>query len=139
MNLILKNLSINLYQNKSRNSYMETLNEKSKNSKQILNLSQNPCFSEKCYDLLKKVPKGKVTTYKEIAKALNTKAYRAVGNAMNKNPYAPQVPCHRVVSSDGSIGGFAHGQDKKIEILKKEGINIENNKIKDFEKVLFKF
>ncbi len=75
-------------------------------------------FSEKCYELLKKVPKGKITTYKEIARALKTKAYRAVGNAMNKNPYSPKVPCHRVVKSDGKVGGFALGKRKKILMLK---------------------
>ena len=64
-------------------------------------------FNERCYQLLQKVPKGNVTTYKEIAHKLETKAYRAVGNAMNKNPYAPQIACHRVVNSDGRIGGFA--------------------------------
>lgn len=96
-------------------------------------------FSEKCYKLLKKVPKGKVTTYKIIAKKLNTKAYRAVGNTMNKNPHAPQVPCHRVVKADGNIGGFATGVKNKIKLLKKEGIAIKNNKIIDFEKFLHKF
>ncbi len=96
-------------------------------------------FSEKCYEILRKVPKGKVTTYKEIAKALKTRAYRAVGTAMNKNPYAPEVPCHRVVNSNGNLGGFASGTKNKIEMLKKERIKIENNKVVDFEKVLYKF
>ena len=96
-------------------------------------------FSEKCYDLLRKVPRGKVTTYKIIAKKLGTKAYRAVGNAMNKNPYSPNVPCHRVVNSDGKIGGFALGVKNKIKILKKEGIKIKNNKIENFERVVYKF
>ncbi len=86
-------------------------------------------FSEKCYELLRNVPRGKVTTYKEIAKALNTKACRAVGNAMNKNPYAPQVPCHRVVNSSGELGGFAGGKSKKIKLLKSEGICIKNGRI----------
>ena len=95
-------------------------------------------FNEKCYELLSKVPKGKVTTYQELAKALNTKAYRAVGNAMNKNPYAPKVPCHRVVNSNGNLGGFAQGLNKKIELLRKEGIEIINNKI-DLDKYLFDF
>ena len=63
-------------------------------------------FSEKVYSLCRKIPLGKVTTYKEIATALNTEAYRAVGQALKCNPYAPQVPCHRVVSSNGSLGGF---------------------------------
>ena len=102
-------------------------------------------FNEKCYSILKKVPKGKVTTYREIAKALKTRAYQAVGNAMKNNPYAPtKVPCHRVVKSDGSIGGFRGEKtgkaiQDKINMLKKEGIKFKGNKIKDFEKRLFKF
>ena len=95
-------------------------------------------FNKNCYQVLKKVPKGKVTTYKEIAKALKSKAYRAVGNAMNKNPYAPAVTCHRVINSDGSVGGFESGTENKIKILKSEGIEIQNNKI-DLNKYLFKF
>ena len=87
---------------------------------------------------LKKVPKGKVTTYKALAHALNSRAYRAVGNAMNKNPHAPQVPCHRVIKSDGSIGGFASGTKKKIKMLKKEGIKIINGKI-DLKRYLYRF
>jgi methylated-DNA-[protein]-cysteine S-methyltransferase len=98
---------------------------------------QQKSFSEKCYVLLRKVPKGKVTTYKAIAEALGTKAYRAVGTAMNKNPYAPQVPCHRVVNSDGRVGGFFSGTNNKIKMLKKEGIPIKEGKIQNFEKCLF--
>ncbi|MEK6896057.1 MAG: MGMT family protein [Nanoarchaeota archaeon] len=86
-------------------------------------------FSERCYQLLRKVPCGKVTTYKSLAKALGTKAYRAVGNAMNKNPYAPKVPCHRVIKSNGEIGGFASGLNDKIALLTQEGVSIEKNKI----------
>ena len=96
-------------------------------------------FNQEVWNLCKEVPKGKVTTYKLIATKLKTKAYRAVGNALNKNPYAPVVPCHRVVKSNGEVGGFAKGTNKKIELLKKEGIKIKNNKIADFEKVLFRF
>lgn len=94
-------------------------------------------FYESCYKILKKVPKGKVTTYKEIARALNSKAYRAVGTAMNKNPYAPQVPCHRVINADGNLGGFASGLKNKIKLLKSEGIEIKNNKI-DLKKYFYK-
>jgi len=105
-------------------------------------------FNQKCYTILKKVPKGKVTTYKAIANKLNTKAYRAVGNAMNKNPNAfsltkskggrvglgsvsekEKVPCHRVINSNGSLGGFASGLKNKIKLLKSENIKIKNNKI----------
>ena len=95
-------------------------------------------FSERCYKVLKKVPRSKVTTYREIAHQLNTKAYRAVGNAMNKNPYAPGVPCHRVVKANGKVGGFASGTKKKIQMLKKEGVKIKNNKI-DLKKCLYNF
>ena len=95
-------------------------------------------FNERVYKLCKKIPRGYVTTYKEIANLLGTKAYRAVGNALNKNPYK-NVPCHRVINSSGKIGGFALGTKKKIEMLAKEGIEIKNNEIVDFEKRLFKF
>jgi len=94
-------------------------------------------FNQKCYEQLKKVPKGKVTTYKALAEALGTKAYRAVGNAMNKNANAPVIPCHRVVGSDGQLTGYAFGLDKKINLLKQEGIEIQNNKVVNLEKYLF--
>lgn len=94
-------------------------------------------FADKVYKLTKKIPKGKVSTYKIIAEKLGTKAYRAVGNALNKNPYAPKVPCHRVIKSDGSVGGFAKGTNAKIKLLKKEGIEIKNNKIE--KKFIFSF
>ena len=95
-------------------------------------------FHERCYKILKKVPRGKVTTYKEIAKAMKSRAYRAVGTAMNKNPYAPKVPCHRVVNSDGRVGKYASGTKKKIAILKKEGVQVINGKV-DLKKYLYKF
>ncbi len=95
-------------------------------------------FNEGCYEQLKKVPKGKVTTYGELARAVGTKAYRAVGNAMNKNPYAPKVPCHRVVKSSGDVGGFSSGVKNKIKMLRSEGIEIKNGKI-DLKKFLYKF
>ena len=85
-------------------------------------------FAEKVYSLCRKIPKGKVTTYKIIAEKLKTKAYRAVGNALNKNK-SKQVPCHRVIKSNLQIGGFAKGTKKKIQMLKKEGIVIKNNKV----------
>lgn len=95
-------------------------------------------FQEKCYQALKKIPKGKVTTYKQLAQIIgHPKAYRAVGTAMNKNPYAPNVPCHRVVNNDGGIGGFASSISKKIALLNKEGILVKNNKIVDFKAKLF--
>ncbi len=100
-------------------------------------------FASRVYNLVKKVPKGRVTTYKQIAAALNCKAYRAVGQALKVNPYAPEVPCHRVVKQDGSLGGFG-GQTKgrkiiaKKNLLAKEGVVISRGKVKDFQKLLFK-
>lgn len=100
-------------------------------------------FYKKVWKKITKIPKGKVSTYKAIAEALGTRAYRAVGNACNKNPYAfvsgGSVPCHRVVSSNGSLGGFAHGSRKKIELLKKEGVKVKNRKIQEFERKLFTY
>ena len=95
-------------------------------------------FNEKVYAITKQIPKGRVTTYGGITKALNMKAYRAVGNALHVNPYAPIVPCHRVVKSNGELGGFAGGSAKKTRLLESEGIKIKDNKIMDFDNVLFK-
>ena len=86
-------------------------------------------FAEKVYAVTKQIPKGKVASYRDIAHQLQCKAYRAVGSALNKNPRAPIVPCHRVINSNGDLGGFASGLKKKIKMLKEEGIIIEKNKI----------
>jgi methylated-DNA-[protein]-cysteine S-methyltransferase len=96
-------------------------------------------FAEKVYILARKVPKGRVTTYKEIAKKLRTKACRAVGNCLNKNPDTLRTPCHRVVNSDGRVGGYAKGTAKKAEILRKEGIRISRGRIAGFKKALYRF
>ena len=101
-------------------------------------------FEERVWELMKRIPRGKVTTYALIAKKLNTEAYRAVGNACRKNPYAPVVPCHRVVRSDGTIGGFGgkiSGKtvEKKIQLLRRENVEVKNGRIVDFRKVLFRF
>jgi len=95
-------------------------------------------FSEKCYLIIQRVPFGKVVTYKSLASQLNSKAYRAVGNAMNKNKTLIKIPCHRVIRSDGQVGEYVLGRKKKIELLQKEGIKIVNSKInlKEYE---FKF
>ena len=96
-------------------------------------------FDERCYELLKQIPKGRVTTYKLMAEALGTKAYRAVGNAMAKNPEPVTVPCHRVVKSDGEIGGYALGVAKKIELLESEGISIKDGKVENLPALLYRF
>ena len=86
-------------------------------------------FQKKIYKVVKKIPKGKVLTYKEVAKkAGRPKAWRAVGNLLNKNQ-DPKIPCHRVIRSNGSIGGFNRGKNKKIALLKKEGIIIHHGKV----------
>ena len=78
-------------------------------------------FQEKVYSVVKNIPKGEVLTYKEVAKkAGRLKAYRAVGNVLNKN-MDPKVPCHRVIRSDGRIGGYRYGNVSKIKILRREG------------------
>ena len=94
-------------------------------------------FTEKVYNLCRKIPKGKVSTYKILSKKLKSKAYRAVGNALNKNK-SKQVSCHRVVKSSGETGGFNKGTKTKINLLKKEGIIIKNNKI-NLKRYLYKF
>ncbi len=77
-------------------------------------------FSEKVYEETRKIPKGKTITYKELAiLAGRPKAWRAVGNILAKN-FNPDIPCHRVLRSDGKIGGYNRGMDKKILLLKKE-------------------
>ena len=96
-------------------------------------------FNQQCYELLSKIPEGKISTYKEIAKALNTKAYRAVGNAMAKNLNPIIVPCHRVINSNGLIGGYALGVNKKISLLKKEGMTIRKGKVVEYEKNIYSF
>lgn len=78
-------------------------------------------FQEKIYSVVKKIPKGKVLTYKEVAqKAGKPNASRAVGNILNKN-FDPAIPCHRVIRSDGKLGGYNRGPKNKALILQKEG------------------
>ena len=91
-------------------------------------------FAEKVYSLCKQIPKGKVTTYKEIAAKLDMRGYQAIGQVLRCNPYAPNVPCHRVIKSDGSLGGFfgkVNGKEilRKQIMLEKEGIIVNENKI----------
>jgi len=86
-------------------------------------------FNQKVWALTSRIPKGQVTTYANLAKQLKTRGYRAVGNALNKNPYAPAVPCHRVVGSDGKLTGYAGGLEKKKRMLEQEGIAITDGKV----------
>ena len=97
------------------------------------------CFTKKCHEIVSQVPKGKITTYKHIARMLNTKAYRAVGNAMARNKNFINVPCHRVIRSNGMVSGYALGMNAKIYLLKKEGLNIIEGKVMDYKKLLHFF
>ena len=99
----------------------------------------NKNFNKRCYEKLILIPEGMISTYAEIAKSLNSKGYRAVGNAMANNPQPISVPCHRIIRSDGSLGGYALGINKKIQLLKKEGIQIKDNKVVDFKNKLYQF
>lgn len=107
---------------------------------------------QKIYSLLQRVPKGRVTTYKELAVAIGTKAYRLVGRYMGENPYPymtcsdlkTRIPCHRVVSSNGTIGGFMGSSTgnhikQKIAMLRSEGVRIQANKVQDFARILYTF
>ena len=96
-------------------------------------------FNQRCYELLSQIPKGKIVTYKHIANTLNTKAYRAVGNAMANNPNPITVPCHRVIKSNGLIGGYVFGTKKKINLLEDEGIIIKKDEIVDLKKHIHLF
>lgn len=101
-------------------------------------------FVEKVYDVCARVPKGKVINYKGIARTIGTQAYQAIGQALKRNPYAPRIPCHRVVKGDGTIGGFMGATtgkpiEKKLRLLKEEEVLFdEKNRIKDAKKIIEK-
>lgn len=87
-------------------------------------------FQERVYKVVSKIPRGKVMTYSQVAKAAGScRAFRAVGNALNKNPHPLIIPCHRVVRSDGKIGGWRGGPKKKAILLKREGLAIKNGRV----------
>lgn len=96
-------------------------------------------FNQQCYDLLTLIPEGCVVTYGDIAHALGTRAYQAVGNAMASNPNPIFVPCHRVVKANGEIGNYALGITKKIALLKSEGVITAQGKIVNFSTVRYQF
>jgi methylated-DNA-[protein]-cysteine S-methyltransferase len=97
-------------------------------------------LEHKVYKKLLDVPKGKITTYGDLGKAVGLKnGQRIIGKIMNKNPYPALVPCHRVVMSTGKIGGYSYGENVKTKMLSDEGIEIINGSIENFDKKLFKF
>ena len=99
-------------------------------------------FLARVLGLTSKIPKGKVTTYKELARALGSpNACRAVGNALARNPNPVKIPCHRVVRSDGKIGGYGGnrlGSKKKARLLVDDGVEVVGEKV-NLKKYTFKF
>jgi len=93
--------------------------------------------SRKVYELVKRIPKGKVSTYKKLSCASGIHP-RAVGVILNRNSDLKNIRCYRIVKNDGSLGGYSLGLKKKIKLLKKDGIEIKNGKI-DLKKYLHKF
>jgi methylated-DNA-[protein]-cysteine S-methyltransferase len=86
-------------------------------------------FAQKVWAVTARIPKGKVVTYADLAHRLKSTGYRAVGQALHRNPYAPGVPCHRVVGSDGKLTGFAQGLPKKRQMLEAEGIVFNGSRV----------
>lgn len=98
----------------------------------------NQNFQQQVLELTRQIPEGKVTTYKQIAMKLNTRAYRAVGTALKRNPDLITTPCHRVINTSGEVGEFVRGKGQKQQLLEQEGIEIKNKKI-NLKKYLFEF
>ena len=85
-----------------------------------------------------KIPRGKVSTYKRVAEKVGKpRAYRAVANALHKNPLHPVVPCHRVVRSDGDFGGERNAAESRRKLVEKEGVPIKNGRVKISDEILF--
>jgi len=90
---------------------------------------QMTSFQKKIYEIVKKIPKGKILTYKKVSELAGfPRAWRAVGNVLSKNRNL-KIPCHRVIKSNGKIGGFNLGIKKKIALLMREGVKIENKRV----------
>ncbi len=111
-----------------------------KTNNKTISKEQITPFCQAVYRAASLVPAGRVTSYGAIARFLGKPgSARAVGNALHINPFAPKVPCHRVVKSDGSIGGFADGAKKKIAILRREGVICLNGHVQDWSKKYYSF
>lgn len=92
--------------------------------------TSRPISDRDVYDLLLKIPPGKVSTYGDLARALgNPSASRMVGRILGRNPNPIKVPCHRIVMSDGRVGGYAYGIAKKRQLLENEGVSLLANGI----------
>jgi O-6-methylguanine DNA methyltransferase len=98
-------------------------------------------FQQKVWDALRQIPRGRVTTYGEIARYLGTEGVRAVGTAVGKNPDAPEVPCHRVVPSTGKIGNYSGGEGlpTKVALLMEEGVKVVQGYVVDFDQKFWQY
>ncbi|BCU75602.1 MGMT family protein [Luteolibacter sp. LG18] len=91
-------------------------------------------FEMAVYDVVRRIPKGKVSTYGAVARAAGRGSARSVGSALARNPFAPEVPCHRVVRADGALGGFSgHTEgpemDRKTRMLREEGVEVRDGAV----------
>ncbi len=105
----------------------------------LCDMNMKKSFNERCYELLKGIPRGKVTTYKQIAHSLGSVGYRAVGNAMVKNKDIKRNPCYKVVKSDGGLGSYQLGINEKKRLLEGDGIEVSNDNKVDLKKYLHRF
>ncbi|MDC0194191.1 MGMT family protein [Candidatus Nitrosopelagicus sp.] len=97
-------------------------------------------IDKKIYKKLLQVPPGKITTYGELSRAIGLhNGQRLIGRIMKNNPFPVIVPCHRVVKSDGKVGGYAFGQNIKKNMLLNEGIKLDRDRIVDFEERKYRF
>ena len=100
-------------------------------------------FEQRVYDVVRGVPAGRVTTYRAVAARVGCRSARAVGQALKRNPFAPQVPCHRVIAADLGLGGFRGARDgpaiqAKRRRLRGEGVRFSNGRLVDRDR-LFEF
>ena len=101
-----------------------------------------PTLNELVFAALKKIPRGRIVTYKILAHAIGRpRAARAVANAVGRNKQAPRVPCHRVIRSDGQIGGYSGcgGATAKMRLLKNEGVAVRRSRVENLQKFLYNF
>ncbi len=93
-------------------------------------------FQQRVYEFIREIPRGRVTTYASISRALRCRSAQAIGQALKRNPLSPEVPCHRVIRADLTLGGYS-GQmlgakvREKLALLKSEGVEFEDGKLKD--------
>ena len=93
-------------------------------------------LAERVYGLLCRIPRGRVVTYGELARAAQCKSARAIGQVLRRNPHAPQVPCHRVIRSDLTLGGYSGSLDgamaaRKLQLLRAEGVCFAQGRLRD--------